>query len=298
MIKKLLIKIENRMIGRIGLQRMFEMLHRISVRGMNYMKGHTVGESGELWAMSYVNLKLQETKGISPSQAELSTPGESVTPDSSAMPGSSATETSALPLIFDVGANKGYYAECLFREFGNDMRLLCFEPARQSHTNLSETLKSIPPAEAIQIGFGKVNAQIELHYNHEGSTIATLYPMADMDNQVALDQKEVIEVRRIEDYCREEGIKKIDFLKVDVEGAEYDVLEGCGEMLNNGAIRFVQFEFGPNNMVSKTYMKDFFRVLKHYRIYRIVQNGVREIPQYHEIIEIPLVVNFLAEYRA
>lgn len=276
MIKKLLIKIENRMIGRMRLQRMFEMLHRISVRGMNYMKGHTVHESGELYAMGYVNRKLKETATAN-----------------SGKPGSDS-----LPLIFDVGANKGYYAECLFKEFGNDMQLLCFEPARQSHQNLSETLKAVPPAKAIQIGFGKVNEQIELHYNHEGSTIATLYPMADMDNKVALDQKEVIDVRRIEDYCKEEGIEKIDFLKVDVEGAEYDVLEGCGEMLKNGAIRFVQFEFGPNNMVSKTYMKDFFRVLKHYRIYRIVQNGVRELPQYHEILEIPLVVNFLAEYKS
>lgn len=289
MIKKFLIKIENRMIGRIRLQRMFEMLHRISVRGMNYMKGHTVGESGELWAMGYVNRKLTEARQssdqVGSSKASVSSgKGEK-------------DSTSPLPLIFDVGANKGYYAECLFKEFGNDMKLLCFEPARQSHANLSETLKTIPPAQAIQIGFGKVNEKIELHYNHEGSTIATLYPMADMDNKVALDQKEVIDVRRIEDYCKEEGIDTIDFLKVDVEGAEYDVLEGCGKMLTNGSIRFVQFEFGPNNMVSKTYMKDFFRVLKHYRIYRIVQNGVREIPQYHEILEIPLVVNFLAEYK-
>lgn len=267
------------MIGRMRLQRMFEMLHRISIRGMNYMKGHTVHESGELYAMGFVNRKLKEaTAGNAGNSAPASNP--------------------AKPLIFDVGANKGYYAEWLFKEFGNDMELLCFEPARQSHQNLSETLKTIPPAKAIPLGFGKVNEQIELHYNHEGSTIATLYPMADMDDKVALDQKEVIDVRRIEDYCKEEGIQKIDFLKVDVEGAEYDVLEGCGEMLKNGSIRFVQFEFGPNNMVSKTYMKDFFRVLKHYRIYRIVQNGVRELPQYHEILEIPLVVNFLAEYKS
>ena len=264
MIKKLLIKIENRMIGRRRWQGMFEMLHRISVRGMNYMKGHTVGESGELWAMGYVHRQLQGK---------------------------------AKPIIFDVGANKGYYAQCLFAEFGEEMELRCFEPARQSFLNLSETLTAIPPATPVQIGFGKVNEQIELHYNHEGSTIATLYPVADLNNQTQLDQKEVIDVRRIEDYCREEGIERIDFLKIDVEGAEYDVLEGCGKLLETGAIPYIQFEFGSNNMVSRTYMKDFFRILKHYRIHRIIQNGIREIPQYHEIYEIPLVINFLAEYR-
>jgi len=263
MIKKLLIKLENRLIGRKRWQGFFEMLHRISVRGMNYMKGHTVGESGELWAMAHVQSQLDQER----------------------------------PLIFDVGANKGYYAECLYKQFGEAMDLKCFEPARQSCLNLSETLKSIPPAQAVQIGFGKVDEDVVLHYNHEGSTIATLYPMMDLNNKTNLVESETIVLRRIDSYCEDAGIKRIDFLKIDVEGAEYDVLEGCGQMLHDGSIPYIQFEFGPNNMVSKTYMKDFFRILSHYKIHRIVQNGMRELPTYHEIYEIPLVINFLAVYK-
>lgn len=267
MIKKLFIKLENSLIGRKRFQGFYEMLHRISVRGMNYMKGHTVGESGELWAMAHVQSQLKQHS-----------PG-------------------AKPLLFDVGANKGYYAECLYRQFGDDMELRCFEPARQSCHNLTKTLETIAPAQAVQIGFGKVDEEVTLHYNHEGSTIATLYPMMDLNNETNLVESESIVLRRIDSYCREEGIKRIDFLKIDVEGAEYDVLEGCGQMLKDGSIPYLQFEFGPNNMVSKTYMKDFFRILSHYKIHRIVQNGMRELPHYHEIYEIPLVINFLAVYK-
>lgn len=265
MVKKILIKIESRMIGRMRWQRMFEMLHRMGIRGMNYMKGHTVSESGELWVMGHVRRKCVES-GI------------------------------PKPVLFDVGANKGFYAECLYREFGEAMDCYCFEPARKSHAELLEGLEKVPAARAVQLGFGKENGEIELHYNHEGSTIASLYPMEDMEGKSQLPMAEKIVIRRVEDYCAEEGIERVDFLKIDVEGAEYDVLEGCGSMLGDGRIRFVQFEFGPNNMVSRTYMKDFFRVLKGYRIYRVVQDGIRLIPAYSELIEVPIVSNFFAEW--
>ena len=265
MIKRLLMRIENRMIGRKGLQRWYEMLHRISVRGMNFMKGHTVAESGELWAMAHVQ--------------------------------SCLAPKSDRPVVFDVGANQGLYADYLEQAFGAEMELHCFEPGKTTFAGLKERLAGRSHVTAHPIGLGAINGALDLHYNHEGSTIATLYPVEDLRGETQVPNQETIQLRRLDDFCAEQGIEQIGFLKIDVEGAELDVLKGAERMLSEGRIRFVQFEFGPNNMASATYMKDFFRVLAGFRIYRILQNGLREMPVYSELYEIPLVSNYLAERR-
>ena len=51
-------------------------------------------------------------------------------------------------------------------------------------------------------------------------------------------------------------INKIDFLKVDVEGHEYFVLKGMEELLKNGAVDFIQIEFGHAARAAKVYLHD------------------------------------------
>ena len=34
----------------------------------------------------------------------------------------------------------------------------------------------------------------------------------------------------LDQYCRDRGIQNIDYLKVDVEGAELDALKGCSRL--------------------------------------------------------------------
>lgn len=43
-------------------------------------------------------------------------------------------------------------------------------------------------------------------------------------------------------YCQDHGIGEIDFLKIDAEGYDLDVLVGFSEMLRSGRIRYLQVE--------------------------------------------------------
>ena len=257
-------RMEDRMIGKMRWQKMFEMLHRIGIRGMNYYRGHTVESSGEVWAMRYVFQQLRAA-GVE------------------------------RPMVFDVGANTGQYLDVMLLECGDQFDCHTFEPAEATFIPLKAHFKDKAQIHPVQLGMGKENGSIDLFSNHDGSTIASLYPIYDLQKDTVLVRKETIQIRTVDHYCAEEGIEQISFLKIDVEGAELDVLLGAERMLKAGKIQFVQFEFGPNNMSSQTYMKDFFRVLKGYKIYRIMQDGIRLIPKYNEEIEIPLVSNFLAE---
>lgn len=56
-----------------------------------------------------------------------------------------------------------------------------------------------------------------------------------------LGQEMVLSVT-IDKYCQYHDIRYIDYLKVDVEGAELDVPKDCSRLLKHEAIHYIQFE--------------------------------------------------------
>src|SRR5690606_3866529 len=107
-----------------------------------------------------------------------------------------------------------------------------------------------------------------------------------------------IEIRTIDQFCRDQNISNIDFLKLDIEGHEMAALRGASEMLNKNAIRFIQFEFGGCNIDSRTYFQDFWYLLhERYKIYRIVRDGLFHVERYSETYEIFRTINYLAELK-
>jgi FkbM family methyltransferase len=70
-----------------------------------------------------------------------------------------------------------------------------------------------------------------------------------------------VAVRAGDEYCAEHGISKIDFLKIDAEGAEYAVLLGFRRMLAGGKIDVIQFEYGLPNILGRKLVRDFYELL-------------------------------------
>lgn len=52
--------------------------------------------------------------------------------------------------------------------------------------------------------------------------------------------------QRIDTYCKENNINKIDFIWMDVQGAELDVLQGAGEFINN--INYIYTEYNEEEL--------------------------------------------------
>ena len=77
-------------------------------------------------------------------------------------------------------------------------------------------------------------------------------------------------------YCSEHGIERIDFLKVDVEGAEREVLNGFSRMLDERRITAVQFEYGLVNIRSHVLLADFHELFESagFAVGKIFPDGV------------------------
>lgn len=104
-----------------------------------------------------------------------------------------------------------------------------------------------------------------------------------------------VEIKTLDQYCQENNIEEIDFIKIDVEGFEMNVFEGAKNLLLNNKIHAIQFEFGSQQVYSKNHFKDFYDLLSpHFILYRILKDGLEEIKIYEPKHEIFRYTNYLA----
>jgi len=258
---KIFRKFFNKISGKLNYQNIFEELHSMSLQGMNIGGGAGTSSSGEIYAIKHVKSNLREKN----------------------------------PVIFDVGANIGLYSKLLLDNFGKNAQIHSFEPSFQTYEKLKVNLAQ-SNVSMFNFGFGESDSKVTLYSNKESSGLASVYNRRLDHFGIDMNLKEEIELKSLDSFCEEKGIHKIDFLKIDVEGHELSVLSGAKNLLEQGKISFIQFEFGGCNIDSRTYFQDFYYLLSNnYQLYRIVKDGIFKISNYKEMYEAFATTNYLAE---
>ena len=106
---------------------------------------------------------------------------------------------------------------------------------------------------------------------------------------------EDMHITTIDNFCTKNHIKCIDFVKMDVQGYEYNILQGASNFLENGQIKFIQFEFDEPNIQNRVFFKDFWDLLNDkYHIYHSLFNGLVQIKDYDYTLENYRCMNYLA----
>ncbi|HEY9140895.1 MAG TPA: FkbM family methyltransferase [Bryobacteraceae bacterium] len=203
--------------------------------------------------------------------------------------------------LFDVGANCGQFLnlalDCL-RSRKVDAH--CFEPGLRAFELLCKAAANRSGVFVNNCALGKTAGRLPLFYDAEASVHASL-TRRDLTHQgIDMNQSEIVEVQTVDQYCLSRKIRRIDLLKIDVEGHELDVLEGAGEMFRRSAVEFVTFEFGNANVDARVFMKDYFAFFQAcgMRIARITPTGYcHELIKYKESLEQFRVTNLIC-YKA
>jgi FkbM family methyltransferase len=249
------------------LQPLWEKLLRISTIGMNYWGGSSIYDSGELAVLRYVKNNLSNTKQ---------------------------------PIVFDIGANVGQYLKYAIEVIPTAF-IYSFEPSETALLRLNENIEEWKVSDKVKVerfGFSDSIKDQNLYSMGERASTASMY---EVENILTEDREAIVEtikLNTIDLYCQENKIESIDFIKIDIEGHELFALKGARRMIEKGAIRFIQFEFGDCNIYSRTYLKDFFDLLsEHYYISRVVPGGLRRIPSYNSSLEIFNTTNYFCELK-
>lgn len=199
--------------------------------------------------------------------------------------------------IFDIGANAGDYSYKLLRNFNNDY-IFSFEPNNKSYLKLQDRFQDAINLQLFNLALSSKNEKSFLYFKKDG----TLDEHSSMVKSVFTDihnygYKDIgsIEVESItlDSFCFKKNIDIIHFIKIDTEGNELEILKGAKELLKDGKIQSIQFEFNEMNIASRVYLKDFFDLLPNFNFYRLLPNGLLEL-KYHPKHEIFLFQNILA----
>ena len=234
---------------------------------MNIGTGSNVESSGERYALSYIK---------------------------------EAEKSKSSILVFDVGANVGDFVYSTQEIIGQSAKIFCFEPKKTTFEKLQKKVQGNINVNLFNFGFGDKKGSLTLFFDQdpEKSGMASVYQRKLDHFNVHFNGQEIIQITTIDEFCSENSIKLIDFLKMDVEGHEINVLKGANKMIEADAIHFILFEFGGCNIDSKTYFQDFFYFFKNkYQIFRILQDGLYPIREYQETDEIFITTNFLAVHN-
>ena len=159
--------------------------------------------------------------------------------------------------VFDVGSNLGEWAKIAKSYFKNS-KIYCFEISTKTFANLS---KNLTDNSYTLNNFGLAEKEGALSYKDygENSGVNTIISDADYHDKHVTPKLVEAKLSTGNLYCSNNKISFIDFLKIDVEGAEHLVLEGFKDLLASKSIRVIQFEYGYTNGDAKFLMKDFYK---------------------------------------
>lgn len=192
-------------------------------------------------------------------------------------------------VVFDIGANVGDWSKFVIEDYKDiDYKLYMFEPSKITFQELKNNISENKNRFFYPLGFGDKNETIKIFYDNEAQGSAGAF----IKNAKLSEDVEIV---TIDNFCVQNNINQIDFLKMDVQGYEYNILLGAKEMLKNGNIKYIQFEFDEPNIENRIFFKDFWELLnKDYDIYHSLYNGLIKVEKYHYSLENFNCMNYLA----
>ncbi|MDR1242873.1 MAG: FkbM family methyltransferase [Deltaproteobacteria bacterium] len=113
-------------------------------------------------------------------------------------------------IVFDVGGCFGETAIYFSRFCGESGKVFTFEPHEYFFSQLRQNVANFPVVQPVNAGLGSEEAATTMNFNAKSSraTITT-----------------------IDHFVEKSGLQRVDFIKMDIEGAERDALKGATKIL-------------------------------------------------------------------
>lgn len=179
-------------------------------------------------------------------------------------------------VILDVGANVGKWCS-LALQLNPRASIHCFEPNPAAFNKLaSRDFPANVHLNSFALGSTSGSMKFQIYGETAGTNSLYLHP-----GRQAIRAEEV-RVEIMADYCVRQGIEYIDYLKIDVEGAEFEVLKGASPLLATQRIQAAQFEYGEGYIGARVFLKDVLEFLGQfpYDVYKILPRGLLPITDY------------------
>lgn len=156
-------------------------------------------------------------------------------------------------VVLDVGANVGKWS-LLAAAALPDAEIHALEIVPATFETLRARTAEVPRIHPVNLGLADHAGRLRVHYHPSASAHATFteYPHGWVGATLEC------EVTTGDAFLADRRLAAVDFLKLDVEGAEHLALQGLSAALGGRRIRFVQFEYGRVNALTGFLLKNFY----------------------------------------
>jgi len=184
------------------------------------------------------------------------------------------------PTIIEIGCNDGNSTLWFFEVFKNP-QVFCFEPDPRAIERFKKKVGQHPNIQLFEIAISDKNGEIDF-YQSSGKIIIEQYPTLPEDWDlsgsirqpkehltqhpfVKFNKKIKVQTSTLDNWCHEHRIRMIDFIWMDVQGAEIDVFRGARNILKK--TRFIYFEYSKVELYQGQFnLKKLMKYLKYFEI--------------------------------
>jgi FkbM family methyltransferase len=139
-------------------------------------------------------------------------------------------------VVFDVGANCGATSVHLARHYPN-AAVHSFEPGSTARAYLERNTARFPKVRVHPIGLYSADQETPLYLGDGDIGMASIEQRG-----VNLGESELVRLRAGGAWAEEHGIDRIDVLKVDVEGAEVEVISSLAPLLPTVKVLYLEYD--------------------------------------------------------
>ena len=133
--------------------------------------------------------------------------------------------------VLDLGANIGYFSVLAAGLVGNGGQVHAFEPDATCFARLKKNLSAFPWAQAHSIAVADQLGTARFHYTQKRDETGWGSLLLGKDN--ASTEQTLVPVMSLDAWVCEQAIRRVDFIKIDVEGGEYRALKGAEVLLRH-----------------------------------------------------------------
>jgi len=134
--------------------------------------------------------------------------------------------------VLDIGANRGIFSYWMHKKVGFNGKVIAFEPQPELHHELHDLRAafSLSRLEIANIGLSSTTKKMKMYRpkNHWGAA-----SVETGESNESLEKIEV-DVITLDSFLDREVASSVKFIKCDVEGHEFDVLQGGVETIKRG----------------------------------------------------------------
>lgn len=144
-------------------------------------------------------------------------------------------------VVLDIGANVGIFS-AYASALAKNGKVYSLEPDPINFSRLQETLavNGMKNASVFNCAMSAASGTAVFFQTAGNRTLGSLSGAFGGSGQIS------VKTVSLEDFIAQESIKKIDFLKIDCEGAEYDIFKSCPDKVLR-IIRRISMEYHPSS---------------------------------------------------